>query len=197
MIRAKPTSIELGPSDIDDYEQRRRRCNAKASNLSRAALQQNQLTLPIRTATPKSRIYGPSVIAIPSNDGSHLANQTNRQSSLPHVLHSPASPLDTLESKLLELAKVDLSFISPSDSSSGSDDYIEDGYSMFAEASELQVDDDEAEDDDELLEELATQRLSSPFKDDFHYGGFVESPSQETNQLAQTSSPFGIPSMAP
>ncbi|PQE07631.1 hypothetical protein CJF30_00007395 [Rutstroemia sp. NJR-2017a BBW] len=190
MIRAKPTSIELGPSDIDDYEQRRRRRNAKAGNLSQAAPQQNQLALPIRTATPKSRICGPSVHSIPSNDGSHLANQTNRQSSLSHVLHSPTSPLDNLETKLLELSKVDLSFIASS--SSGSDDYIEDGYSMLVEASELQVDEDEdeTEDDNELLEELATQRLSSPFKDDFHYGGFVESPSRETNHPAQPSSPF-------
>ncbi|KAM3069647.1 hypothetical protein ACMFMG_010366 [Clarireedia jacksonii] len=95
-----------------------------------------------------------------------------------------------METKFPELAKEDLSSIASSDSSSDSDYYAEDGYSMLAEASQLQVDEDEDEDDDEHLEEFSTQLLSSSSKDDFHYGGFVESPSQEIDHLAQTSSPF-------
>ncbi|KAM0149957.1 hypothetical protein ACHAQE_009179 [Botrytis cinerea] len=43
---------------------------------------------------------------------------------------------------------------------------------------------------DESFENSGIRRLSSPFKDNFDYGGFVESPSQQESDQSRGSSPF-------
>lgn len=44
---------------------------------------------------------------------------------------------------------------------------------------------------EESFENVTTRRLSSPSKDNFDYGGFVESPSQQDSDQSRESSPFG------
>ncbi|CAD6449212.1 924dc92a-1eb8-4d01-8c1e-e29f19ad166e [Sclerotinia trifoliorum] len=48
----------------------------------------------------------------------------------------------------------------------------------------------ELEAGEESFENLGTRRLSSPSKDNFDYGGFVESPSQQESDQSRGSSPF-------
>ncbi|KAI9645181.1 hypothetical protein NHQ30_005915 [Ciborinia camelliae] len=226
MIRLAPTFITIGLGDIKDYDRRKnRRAKLQLGHNPQATLHPNQLVLPIRSISPRSRVCGPSSNEIPSTDGSHLSNQTNRRPDEGHNvprLESPFSlecifqmPAPAQDSDISEWANASPRSSSGTITNNQSVDYS----SMIPELSGIHHDSSdesfdqwlearrgrtveeiqeaqhsqgsaEAEAGEESFENHGTIWLSSPSKDNFDYGGFVESPSQQESDRSRGSSPF-------
>ncbi|ESZ95072.1 hypothetical protein SBOR_4527 [Sclerotinia borealis F-4128] len=226
MIRLTPSLITIGLGDIKDYDRRTtRRARLKLGNNPQVTPHPHQIVLPIRSISPRSRVYGPSVDAIPSIDGSHLANQTNRQPdeghniprleslfSLECIFHMPApaqdadapewrnaSPRSSSDTVTNNQPVYDPSVVvERSEVHNGT---RKETFEEWLEARRGRVLDDmqeaqysqesvELEAGEESFENLGTKRLSSPSKDNFDYGGFVESPTQQESDRSRGSSPF-------
>ncbi|KAJ8063396.1 hypothetical protein OCU04_008617 [Sclerotinia nivalis] len=225
MIRLTPSLITIGLGDIKDYDRRaKRRAKLQPGNIPQAT-PHSQIILPIRSISPRTRVHGPPANAIPSTDGSHLANQTNQrpdevykfprlESPLPLecVLQTPAhaqgsdifdwtnpSPRSS-DGTITNNHSVDQSsvLIAPPDlHNATSRETFEEWLDarrgrIMDEMLEAQSSQESAELEvgEESFENFGTRRLSSPSKDNFDYGGFVESPSQQESDQSRGSSPF-------
>lgn len=227
MIRLTPSLITIGLCDIKDYDRRtKRRAKLQLGNTPRATPHSRQIILPIRSISSKNRVYGPSVSTIPSNDGSHLANQTNRQPDDGHNvprLESPfalecifQTPVPDQDSGISEWTNAaprsSNSTITNNysvDDSSGVvelseryNDARKETFEEWLDARRAKITDEiqeaqssqesaELEMGEESFENFSARRFSSPSKDNFDYGGFVESPSQQESDQSRGSSPFG------
>ncbi|QSZ35885.1 hypothetical protein DSL72_007007 [Monilinia vaccinii-corymbosi] len=227
MIRLTPSLITIGLGDIKDYDRRtKRRARLQLGHTPQATPHRHQIILPIRSMSTRSRVYGPSVNAIPSTDGSHLSNQTNRQPDQGHNVPRLESPF-ALEcifqipapDQISEWANAAPRSSSGTITENRSVDLLDDEPSVVVEPPEIhnvtrketfedwldarraKVADEiqeaqssqesvELETGEESFENFSTRRFSSPSKDNFDYGGFVESPSQQESDQSRGSSPF-------
>ncbi|KAB8294174.1 hypothetical protein EYC80_009614 [Monilinia laxa] len=226
MIRLTPSLITIGLGDIKDYDRRtKRQAKLQLGNIPQATPHSRQIILPIRSISSKSRVYGPSANAIPSNDGSHLANQTNRQPddgrdlprlespfALECIFQTPVPDQDSSisewtnaaphssNSTITNIQSIDDSLVG-AELSEMYNDARKETFDEWLDARRAKITDEiqeaqssqesaELEIGEESFENFSTRRFSSPSKDNFDYGGFVESPSQQESDQSRGSSPF-------
>jgi hypothetical protein len=172
MIRLPFSTIELGPRDIEDFNRRQRRWKLiQEENVQTRHFEKRRETV------PSSEKHGYD--DIPAGDGytsrQELSDISDQYSSVP--IFGP----------LINLPK----------NRAGSRVQVPDSADEGSEQEEESTTRHEHEDEDESgldahYENISIPQPSSPYKNDFQYGGFVESPSQQQASQTRHSSPFGM-----
>lgn len=231
MIRLPPSLITIGLGDIKDYDRRaKRRARLRLGDPPQSTPQPRQFILPIRSISPRSRVYGPSTDSIPSTDGSYLVNQINQEANQGYLVRRLESPLPSecilqmpAHAQSSDLPKWANPSPRSSDGTITNNQSIHDSSVVVApseihnttkqetfeewlharrgriveEMQEAQSSQESTEPEagEESFENFGIRQLSSPSKDNFDYGGFVESPSQQESDQSRGSSPFGKTSL--
>jgi hypothetical protein len=180
MIRLPPTTLVLGRSDLKDFDRHQRRrkvLEAQDRKASEAEFVKQELAR----------------YAVGAHDGSSFGSRDQmapgvaRASPEDRELHSCVLTIQTVPSHELYRTNTEIKQEESQDSRVVDDfpaimglplaehGYVSAGVELSPENSTFE-----------------SRQSSSPSKDDFHYGGFVQSLSQDTTDLFQRSSPFGM-----
>jgi len=178
MIRLPFSTIELGTRDIDDFDkrQRRRKLTQEENERNGRVGQAGKRSQPAETPLSSDRL---TFDDIPAGDG-----YTSRQ-ELSDILdqYSAVSEFGPLISLPKNRAESELHLPDFADEESEQED---------ESTTKHEPGDQEGSAVDAHHENISVRRPSSPYKYDFHYGGFLESPSQQHEGQMRRSSPFGM-----
>ncbi|KAG9243488.1 hypothetical protein BJ878DRAFT_481067 [Calycina marina] len=165
MIRLPASVISLGPRDLQDYEARRRERH------------KTKITIPAQDferASKSSRTFALlALLQVTNTQGSEKEHASKRKARRQEVSETPTRKEHEDLQKSVSLAH--------------NGDATEEGEDSFGELSPVVCNQIAETPENPALD----ARDTSPSKEDFHFGGFIESPSPRfTDSNSQSSSPF-------
>jgi hypothetical protein len=175
MIRLPLSTIELSRREISDYERRRKKSKETNTGLAKSTIGFLPLGSTRKKLLRSEELYRDSFEAIEKQFAGHRY-LADKQHSTPSL--SPPLSYDAIKQNQESPSHEILGLKTRSSSSNESEDH------EYVQVSP------EGSPENMTLEPYQ-HRPTSPSKDDFHYGGFLESPMQPTlEDRNQSSSPF-------